>query len=404
MYRFTLQRMIDARLVAPLIIFLSSPILAAPGDTVRTFPSPSSCPQGLTFDGQYLWCADRKTDMIYKVDPRDGSVRDSFPTPGYVPRGLTWDGRRLWCVDAEEELIYAINPATQIVERTIYCPVSRPGGLAWDGHHLWIADYGADMIHQISSEDGTTIVSIPAPSSNPRGLTFDGAYLWVSDRIDDKIYMITLDKGDVIISFKSPGPHSWGLAWDGIHLWNVDYQTDLIYKVVRDDGTPFSRLEEKTQRIEFIHQVRNYGPGSVKTLDAYMAIPQNLNSQELLEPVTFEPEPTDILSDKWGQQVAHFQFADLSPTEFTTVTMQALVKLYKTRYYVKSDWPRQKKVDWPYQSREGCCNWPSIFSQILAVCKVESFCRYMAVVLRKRWPRQCWMTVMSTPSLRRREA
>ena len=320
-----------------LILLLSASVSAVPGDTVKSLPAPSNCPQGLAYDGEYLWNVDRKSDMIYKIDPEDGSVVDSLPAPGYVPRGLTWDGRRLWCVDADENVIYAINPTTEIVERTIYCPVSRPGGLAWDGEYLWIADDGDNKLHQISSEDGTTIVSITAPTSHPGGLTFDGTYLWVADRYKDRIYMLTPEKGDVIIDFKAPGPHCWGLAWDGSHLWNVDYQTDRIYKLVIDDGTKYTRLEEKIEQVEFIHQVRNYGPDSVKTLDVYQAIPQNLNSQELLEPVKFDPEPNEILTDKWGQKVAHFRFTDLAPTQFTTVTMLASAKLYQVQYFVFPD-------------------------------------------------------------------
>ncbi len=323
-----------AGLVSVLICMVSQSVQPAPGDTVKSFPTPSCCPQGLAFDGKFLWSVDRMTDMIYKIDPGSGSIVGSLPAPGYVPLGLTWDGQRLWCVDADEGLIYAINPTTKIVEKTIYCPVSQPGDLAWDGQYLWIVDDGDDKLHQISSEDGTTIKSIPSPTRNPVGLTFDGTYLWVSDRIDDRIFMVTPEKGEVIISFKAPGPHSWGLAWDGLHLWNVDYQTDRIYQLIVDDGTPFARLDEKTEQIEFVHQVRNYGPDSVKTLDVYLAIAENRDNQEIHQPVRFVPEPTDILTDKWGQKVAHFHFTNLGPTDFTALSMRVAMQLYQVRYYV----------------------------------------------------------------------
>ncbi len=321
-------------LFAIIVCAVSISVAAAPGDTLSSIAAPASCPQGLTFDGKYLWNVDRDTDMIYKLDSKSGAILDSIPTPGYIPRGLTWDGKWLWTVDAGEELIYAIDPKTQIVERTIYCPVSKPYGLAWDGKYLWIADDGDDQLHQISPEDGTTIVSIPAPSSHPWGLAFDGKYLWVSDRYKDMIYMVTPDKGDVIICFASPGPHSCGLAFDGANIFNVDYQTDRIYKLVVDDGVKFVRLEEKHQKVEYIHQVRNFGPGMVKTLDVYLAVPRNMNNQELIGEVTYSPEPTDFLTDKWGQKVAHFHFTDLPATEFTDVRMFAEAKLYQNRYFV----------------------------------------------------------------------
>jgi hypothetical protein len=328
---------IQTFLISVLMLVTMSPVIGAPGDTVKTIPAPACCPQGLTFDGEYLWNVDRKTDMIYKIDPDDGSVVDSISAPGYVPRGLTWDGTWLWCIDAEESAIYAINPDTKIIEKAIYCPVGRPSDLAWDGQYLWIAADRNTELHQITTEDGTTVKSIPAPTRNSTGITFDGTYLWVADRYRDMIYMVTPDGGDVIVHFEAPGEHAWGLAWDGEYLWNVDYQSDRIYQLVVDDGTPFVRLEEKRQQVEFMLQARNYGPGMVKTLDIFMAVPHDLNNQELLSPATFDPQPTDILTDKWNQKVAHFQFTDMAPTEFKSVTMSASAKLYQNRYFVYPD-------------------------------------------------------------------
>ncbi len=320
-----------------LVLILAGLGQAVPGDTVKSIATPGCCPQGLTYDGRYLWNVDRMSDLIYKIDPANGSVIDSLPAPAYVPRGLTWDGRRLWCVDAEEHRIYAIDPQTEIVERTIYCPVTRPNGLAWDGEYLWVADDGDNQLHQISVEDGTTITSIPSPTRSPYGLTFDGTYLWVSDRHADEIYMVTAEEGEVVLALKAPGPHCWGLAWDGTHLWSADYQVDRIHQLTVDDGTTFARLEEKVQQVEFIHQVRNYGPDTVKTLDAYVAIPQDRNSQELLDAVRFVPEPTAIIADKWGQEVAYYRLDDLGPTDIATVTMYASARLYQIQYYIFPD-------------------------------------------------------------------
>jgi len=320
-----------------LFLILSAVLTAAPGDTLKTIATPGHHPQGLTFDGKNLWCADRNTDYIYKIDPADGIIRDSIKTPGYMPVGLTFDGKLLWCVDGASELIYAINPDNQIVEKTIWCPVSKPGDLAWDGQYLWISDDGDNMLHQISPEDGTTILSIPAPSGAPGGLTWDGRYLWSSDRVADCIYMVTPDKGDVIIVMDSPGQYPCGLAWDGANVWDVDYQSDRISQLVVDDGTPFVRLEERRQKMEFFHQVRNFGPDTLLTLDVYLAIPENRNNQELLEEIVFEPKPTEIISDRWGQKVAHFRFTDVAAEQFTEVKMKTSAALYKNRYFVFPD-------------------------------------------------------------------
>jgi transglutaminase-like putative cysteine protease len=319
-----------------MVLGLSSSLFAVTGDVEKSFASPGFCPTGLTFDGKYLWNCDRKTDMIYKIDPGDGKVLDSIPSPGYRPLGLTWDGKYLWNLDASEEtyFIYQIDPKTGLAVKTLWAPCDRPEGLAWDGEFLWIVDDGENKIRQISTEDGTTINTIPSPSKYPCGLAYDGKYLWVTDRIKDMIYMVSPDRGDVILFFESPGKYARGLAWDGKNLWNVDYQSDEIYKIKIHDNQKFTRFEEKEELLEYTNQVRNYGPGLVKDLDIYLAIPENLPNQELLSEIEYSPQPTDFLTDKWGQKVAHYRFQNIEATQFVTVGMKARAKLFNVRYYI----------------------------------------------------------------------
>ncbi|MBN1212594.1 MAG: transglutaminase [candidate division Zixibacteria bacterium] len=330
------MRFLKSLLVIFTLVGSAPVLLAVTGDTVSSIPCPYNYPQGLSFDGEYLWNVDRKTDMIYKIDPADGKLLDSLKAPGYNPRGLAWDGQKLWLVDAEENLIFGINPKTRITENTIYCPVSKPYGLTFDGTYLWVADDGGDELHRIDRADGTTIKSLKAPTSHPWGLAFDGTYLWVSDRYSDKIYQMTVD-GTVINFFDSPGKHTCDLAWDGKFLWNADYQSDRIFKIkIRDVGL-FSHGEERRQNLNFIFEARNFGPDSVKTLDIYLAVPVNMNNQELLGEPQFTPAPTEIITDRWGQKVAHYRFTDLPASETREVSMTVDAVLYQTNYFIFPD-------------------------------------------------------------------
>src|SRR5210317_551047 len=74
---------------------------AYPGEVVKSFASPGTVPTGITFDGKNLWVADRKTKLIYCVNPKNGEVIRSIPSPGYWPMGLTWDGEALWNADVK---------------------------------------------------------------------------------------------------------------------------------------------------------------------------------------------------------------------------------------------------------------------------------------------------------------
>ena len=307
---------------------------AITGEVISSFPTPGSCPTGLCYDGKYLWLADRKTDSLYQVDPQNGKIVFAIPSPGFRPDGLAWDGRNLWNLDLEENLIFQLDSKTGLALKTIFAPTSSPKGLAWDGKYLWVADDLTRQINQISIDDGTTIVTIPSPATSPQGLCYDGKYLWVADRLSDMIFMITPEKGDVILAFPSPNAYARGLAWDGKYLWNVDYQSDSVYKIKIGDDQIFSRKDEKNQSLEYTYEFRNYGPGEIKGLDIYLAIPEDLNNQKLLTPVEFAPEPNDILTDKWGQKVAHFKFQNLASTKFVRCVMKASAKLYKTDYFI----------------------------------------------------------------------
>jgi transglutaminase-like putative cysteine protease/sugar lactone lactonase YvrE len=329
-----MHRKIIFCLILSLFVIPVTGVSAYTGEVDTFFTTPGPCPTGLVFCGKNLWVADRKTDSIYAVNPEDGSVTKTISAPGYQPVGLAWDGKYLWCLDNEENLIFKIDPQTGIALKTISAPSSSPKALTWDGKFLWVADNSAREINKISTEDGTTITTIPAPSSDAQGLAFDGKYLWVSDRMSNRIYMVTPDKGEVILFFDSPGPYARGLAWDGKNLWNVDYQTDRIYKIKIGDKDKLSCTNERLEALEYTNQVRNYGPGTLEELDIYLAIPQDLDNQKIIGKIEFMPEPTDILTDRWGQKVAHYHYTGVKATEFITVGMKVKAKLNSTKYFI----------------------------------------------------------------------
>jgi len=327
-----------AKFSSGVIIILMAAIATGntkPGDVVKSYSTPFSCPTGLTWDGHYLWVADRKSDLLYKIEPRTGRVVRQFSSPGFWPLDLAWDGNYLWNIDREESKIYQIDPQTGTILRVLEAPSSNPRGLAWDGQYLWLSDGREGKIYQISPGDGTAITSIIAPTSRPNGLTFDGKYLWVSDRFRDEIYMVHPQTGDCLMILKSPAPYPNGLAWDGKFLWNVDYQSDQLYKIKIHDAQEWKVVQnERYAIIEYTHQVRNYGPGRLKNLDVYIAVPQNMARQKIVGEIQFEPAPTDMLTDQWGQKVAHFNYQNLPPQKIQNSVMKVKAKIYEIRYFI----------------------------------------------------------------------
>ena len=311
------------------------PAPAAPGDVLAELPTPGPAPTGLAWDGESLWCADRLTDLIYAVDPATGEVRRSLPAPGFVPRGLAWDGELLWCLDGEENRILALDPESGLTVRSLESPTPGPQGLAWDGAYLWLADPLDDVICQISTEDGTTVKRFAAPMRTCTGLTAWRGYLWSADRREDRIYLIDpAHGGEVVLSLDAPGPHARGLACDGETLWCADYQDDRLRRLVIEDDEPLRTSDRHRLHLLLTHEFRNYGPGRLASLDAYLAVPRDLPGQKLLGEVRFDPAPAEILRDRWRQPVAHFTAADLPLAERHRVTMEVDVELAAVRRYV----------------------------------------------------------------------
>ena len=308
--------------------------LATVGDPIESFDTPGSRSTGLTFDGEYLWLADRKTAEVYQLDPGSGDTVRALPSPGFRPMGLAWDGRHLWNVDAGEQRLYAIDPGAEVTVKTLPCYTSDPGGLAWDGHYLWLADNENRLLRQLSPSDGTTMTKIPAPCSGCTGMAYDGRWLWVADRGADKLYRVDPETGDVTVVLNATGPYAWGLAWDGKNLWNADFQQDMIYQLALDDPEFLSRHDPKAKEFELTQEFRNYGPGVVRELDIYITIPGDLNSQEIIGDISFDPEPAGILEDRWGQPVAHFHYENLVGGQFVSPTMTVKARLYSNEYHI----------------------------------------------------------------------
>ncbi len=321
-----------------LVVFVLSGVLwGTPGDVVQSFPTPGRCPTGLTYGDGVLWVADRLSDSLYAIDPVNGDVKRVIPAPGFIPLGLAWDGEYLWCVDEEEDRILRVDVSTGITVKSLWCPMDSPKGLGWDGGNLWLCDDREDEIAQISIDDGTTIVSFPSPSSSPQGLAWDGEYLWCSDRTRDRIYMMEPEHGEVLLSIDAPGKYARGLAWVDGMLWNVDYQADSLYQLVVKDGMPYKISDTKTQELMVIHESRNYGPGQVKWLDVYVAVPKDRPGQEISENIGYDPEPLEFLLDRWGQEVAHYVWEDMELTKRHRITMTVEAELSDVRWFVFPD-------------------------------------------------------------------
>ncbi len=321
-------------LVLILSLSLTTIVFSKSGEILKSFPAPDHFPTGLAYDGSALWSVDRKTDLVYQIDPGSGKVLNTVQSPGFSPTGLAWDGSHLWCIDDKEKLIYRINPKTGVAERIIEAYTNSPKDICWDGKVLWLVDDRLDLVLSIDPEDGMMITKFPAPAKNPDGIAFDGKYLWITDRGLDMIYRVCPESGIVVAAIHSPDNYARGLAWDGRSLWNIDYESDRIYQIRIDDQKFLDQREATDQRLYNFIDFRNYGPGNVTNLDVYIAIPVDRPNQKLLKPVSFDPQPTEIIADKWGQKFAHYNLENLNQGNFFRAVMTVDATVMAAEYFI----------------------------------------------------------------------
>ncbi|MGM0483880.1 MAG: transglutaminase domain-containing protein [Candidatus Krumholzibacteriota bacterium] len=334
---------------ALLVWFLAAPLKAVPGDISNRIDPGLSHLTGITWDGKQYWVADRTEDKFFAIDPEGGEIAASITSPAYFPSGLAFHGKLLWNTDPGSGKIYATDPESGRHVRTIDSPTPSPTGITWEGDYIWICDNRSDKILKISPGDGTTITSFPAPAGDPRGIVFHRGYLWCSDRVSDKIYMIDPETGWVIIILDSPGPFSWGLASRDQYLVNTDYQKDMIFELVCEDESNFTTYDNRRASVTFSTEAVATGPGKVKSLDIFFAVPSERNNQKLLREVFFSPEPARFIMDSWDQKVANFHAEDLGPGSSFEVTMRAEIETSAIRYFI---YPEKVGTDIPREIRK----------------------------------------------------
>ena len=300
-----------------------------------SFATPTPNITGAAFDGKYLWVADWKDDLIYKIDPDTGKTADSMPSPGPRPTGLAWDGKYLWVADLHFNKAYRMDTEKKKVVWEIPLPGSYPFGMAWDGKYLWFSDRNEKKIFKISATDGAIFHDLPAPSRVITGVTWMDGYLWVSSRLDDEIFMMDPETGWVINVYKSPGPHPWGLASDGKRLMNADYNDGKVYFLKTEpSAAPWIRSDGKAYSLEFTLDFYNYGKDTVIGGEMLIALPENRNNQDILKKAAFSPDPDKIVSTSHGQKYAWWALKNITAPSRKRVAASWEVSLYAEDWFV----------------------------------------------------------------------
>jgi len=161
-----------------------------------------------TYDGNYLYVADRTNDVIYaySVSDSDGSLTalsppsystalDSAPTNIIIHPDNTF--LYVYCYDSNQIKIFSINEANGALSEVTYSPVLIPSAIAYwaihpDAGYLFASDNSSLLIYSInqvtgvltdsgnSLDIGSTGIPISADRFRFRSMSSDGLYLFAT--------------------------------------------------------------------------------------------------------------------------------------------------------------------------------------------------------------------------------
>jgi hypothetical protein len=214
---------------------------------VASYPIPGKA-SGLAWDGTYLYSglysAPGDDNIIYRIDPSNGSYVVQCAGPFVQAYGLTFDGTYLWTTDhptsAPANAIQFNMSGAQV--STFALPTTYMSGIAWDNNRFWAcAYYNPDGMTYKLTSTGTIITQFPTPNLQPWDICKQGEFLWVADYNANMLYK-TDTLGNTLESHASVGLKPAGVVFDGQYLWYCDGELQAqstLYKIdLGGSGTP----------------------------------------------------------------------------------------------------------------------------------------------------------------------
>jgi hypothetical protein len=108
---------------------------------------------------------------VYRIEPRieddvPGDVEVFESSIGTNPVDITFDGTYLWTANRGSLLVQGSGSISRIridngLDETFTAGFSTPNDILWDGANLWVADQGANRLKRVDTESGAVLESIP---------------------------------------------------------------------------------------------------------------------------------------------------------------------------------------------------------------------------------------------------
>jgi subtilisin family serine protease len=180
----------------------------ATGSVIKRIPTPESVsggPDGLAYDGQYLYYTNSfGSQKMYRIDPSDGTVVKTISISEITSMdGLGHSGRYLYVLAYSSGLIYEVDFDAGTVNRTINPGVSISGGLSFGGSRgtIFVSNFSSG-IFEVDIDKGKVVNQfVPTGTIYGLGYSNENGLLFAQNVSTGKIEAYNPDTGSVVFSY-----------------------------------------------------------------------------------------------------------------------------------------------------------------------------------------------------------
>ena len=196
------------------------------GNLISTISLPGANPEGIVFDGEYMWVANNgnNTNTVSKFDAASMTLVGSYPV-GHAPDGVAFDGANIWVTNSESNNVWVLNRSGRQI--AAYGTGVFPLSLISDGHNMWIGNgTGVNVGPQVPGTGSLTKISIANGQSmgtfsighHVRGLAYDGVSIWACNGNDNTVSRVRASNVALLGTFAT-GLAPRAAAFDGVKIW-----------------------------------------------------------------------------------------------------------------------------------------------------------------------------------------
>jgi DNA-binding beta-propeller fold protein YncE len=202
-------------------------IVSQQGVPLKTISLPLADPEGIVFDGKYVWVANNGngTDTVSKFDAASMTLINSYRV-GRSPDGVAFDGANIWVTNSYNNNVWVLDRETG--EQLAGYPTGIfPLSMAFDGSNMWIGNGtgvnvgppvpGIGSLTKIRASDGANLGSFTI-GNHVRGLVYDGTSIWACNANDNTVSRLRASNVALLGTYRT-GSAPRAVAYDGTKIW-----------------------------------------------------------------------------------------------------------------------------------------------------------------------------------------